>query len=177
MEKQRILMLVGLALLWLVMANATCGTKKKQGDVVDSYKLARFSLEECKDMGAGSFDPVTLAKGERLSRQIEEMLAEGSWDRTDEAITELEQIVALLLNQMKNWDPDADGLSNYAEFMMYGTSWSDSDSDGDGYLDGSEILRYETDPLDHCGVPMNVGAETEVRQSCPALENLRLGDR
>lgn len=177
MVKQRILMLVGLALLWLVVANATCGTNRKQGDLVDSYKLARFSLEECRDMGAGSFDPVTLEKGEGLSEQVEEMLAEGSWARADRAITELEQIVALLLDQMKNWDPDADGLSNYAEFMMYGTSWSDSDSDGDGYLDGSEILRYETDPLDHCGVPVDVDAETEVQRRCPALENLGLGDR
>ena len=170
-------MLVSLTLLWLTVSNATCGNNRKQGDLVDSYKLARFSLKECRDMGAGSFDPVTLERGERLSQQIEEMLAGGSWDRADEAITELEQMVTLLLEQMKNWDPDADGLSNYAEFMMFGTSWSDSDSDGDGYLDGSEILRYETDPLDYCGVPMNVEAETEVQQSCPALENLGLGDR
>ena len=177
MVKQRIMMLVGLALLWLVVVNTSCATNRKQGDLIDSYKLARYRLEECRDMGAGSFDPVTLEKGERLSEQIVEMLAEGSWDRADEAIMELEQIVALLLDQMKSWDPDADGLSNYAEFMMYGTSWSDSDSDGDGYFDGSEILRYETDPLDHCGVPLGVDAETEVQQRCPALENLRLDDR
>ena len=76
MVKQRILMLVGMALLWLVVANATCGTNRKQGDLVDSYKLVRFSLEECKDMGADSFDPITLEQGVRLSEQIEAMMAE-----------------------------------------------------------------------------------------------------
>lgn len=177
MVKQRILMLVGMALLWLVVANATCGTNRKQGDLVDSYKLVRFSLEECKDMGADSFDPITLEQGVRLSEQIEAMMAEGRWAQADKEIADLEQIVALLLDQMKSWDPDADGLSNYAEFMLYGTSWSESDSDGDGYLDGNEILRYETDPLDHCGVPVGVDTETEVQQSCPELEKLGLGDR
>jgi len=32
--------------------------------------------------------------------------------------------------------------------MLYGTSWSDPDTDGDGYLDGTEVLVSETDPLD-----------------------------
>ena len=177
MVKQRTMMLVGLVLLWLAVSNATCGSSRREGDLLDSYKLAKFSLEECRDMGAGSFDPVTLEQGERLSDRIEEMLAEGSWAQADEATAELEQIVALLFEQMKNWDPDADGLSNYAEYMLYGTSWSNSDSDGDGYLDGSEILRYETDPLDYCGVPLDVDAETDVQQRCPALEGLKLGDR
>ncbi len=126
-------------------------------------------------MGAGSLDPDTIEEAMRLSEDIEEMLAEGSWFRADEAIAQLEQIVALLLTKMKDRDPDGDGLSNYAEFMLYGTSWSDPDSDGDGYLDGSEIFRYETDPLDYCGVPIDVPPETVARRSCPALNTLRSG--
>jgi len=44
-------------------------------------------------------------------------------------------------------DNDADGLSNYAEYHVYGTNLSDPDTDGDGLSDGDEILVHQTDPL------------------------------
>ncbi|NIW97951.1 MAG: hypothetical protein GWN13_06855, partial [Phycisphaerae bacterium] len=66
-------------------------------------------------------------------------IARGSWSQADKAIVQMQQNVAQMLERLKEWDPDQDGLSNYAELMLYGTSWSDSDSDGDGYFDGSEV--------------------------------------
>jgi hypothetical protein len=124
-------------------------------------------------MGADSLDPVSLKEAMRLSEEIGEMLDKENWTQASVAIAQLEQTVGLLLDQMKSWDPDEDGLSNYAEYIMYGTSWAEGDTDGDGYFDGSEILRYQTDPLDHCGVPIGLPLETAVQRYCPALEKLR----
>ena len=171
--RQRILMLTGLALLWLVLANATCDSKRDQGDLVNSYQVVRFHLSECQDMGAGSLDPVGLEEATRLSDEIEGMLDKESRTQVAEAIAQLEGKVGIILDQMRNWDPDEDGLSNYAEYMLYGTSWAEGDTDGDGYFDGNEILRYQTDPLDHCGVPLGIPLETAVQRDCPALEKLR----
>jgi hypothetical protein len=171
--KPRILTSVGLVLLWLVVANATCDTDRNQADLLSSYQLARFHLNECQAMAAGSLDPGGLANAMRLSEEIDKMLESGNWAQASEAIDQMEQIVNLLLDGLKNWDPDGDGLSNYAEFMLYGTSWSDIDSDGDGYFDGSEVLLYQTDPLDYCGVPIGVPLETIVQRGCPTLERLR----
>jgi hypothetical protein len=124
-------------------------------------------------MGADSLDPVSLKEAMRLSEEIGEMLDKENWTQASVAIAQLEQTVGLLLDQMKSWDPDEDGLSNYAEYIMYGTSWAEGDTDGDGYFDGSEILLYQTDPLDHCGVPIGLPLETAVQRYCPALEKLR----
>jgi hypothetical protein len=124
-------------------------------------------------MGADSLDPVSLEQAMRLTGEIGAMLDKGYWTQASEDIAQLEQTVGLLLDQLKSWDPDEDGLSNYAEYMLYGTSWAESDTDGDGYFDGSEILHYETDPLDHCGVPIGLPLETAVRRYCPALEKMR----
>jgi hypothetical protein len=171
--KKRILLLGSVALLWLVFANSTCDTQRGHGEVTKSYQLARFQLTECQDMGAGRLEPVRIAEAVRLSEEIEEMLARENWSRASKTIPHLQESVNLLLDRLKDWDPDGDGLSNYAEFMLHGTSWTDSDSDGDGYLDGSEILRFQTDPLDYCGVPTGVAPERPVQQPCPALEKPR----
>jgi hypothetical protein len=166
-------MVFGLMVLWLSIANATCERSRGGEELTASYRLARFQLIECQEMGAGDLDSESLNKGLILSKAIEENLAKGSWNRAGTEISQLEDIVALLVHRMKRWDPDDDGLSNYAEYILYGTSWSSKDSDGDGYLDGSEILRHETDPLDHCAAPIDVPVETQIVRSCPALEKLR----
>ena len=44
-------------------------------------------------------------------------------------------------------DSDEDGLSDFAEFHIYGTNLSLSDTDGDFLSDGDEILILLTDPL------------------------------
>jgi hypothetical protein len=173
MIRKRTLILLGLPLLWLVLANATCHNRRGQEDLVNSYEVVRFHLSECRNMGADSLDPVGLEEAMRLSEEVGGMLDKGNWTRASEAIAQLEQTVGFLLEQMKSWDPDEDGLSNYAEYMLYGTSWAEGDTDGDGYFDGSEILHFETDPLDHCGVPIGFPLETTVQRDCPALETLR----
>ena len=42
-------------------------------------------------------------------------------------------------------DGDKDGLSNYDEFITYGTRSDNNDTDSDGLLDGWEI-KYGFDP-------------------------------
>ena len=148
MVKQRILRLVGLALLWLVVANATCDTNRNQADLLSSYQLARFHLNECQAMGAESLDPETVANAMRLNEEIEKMLERGNWSEASESIDQMEQIVTLLLDGLKHWD-------------------------GDGYFDGSEVLHYQTDPLDHCAVPIGEPIETMIQRGCPPLERLR----
>jgi hypothetical protein len=166
-------MLLGIALLWFVLANATCESRRGQEDLINSYEVVQFHLSECREMGADRLDPVGLEEAVRLSEEAGRMLEQRDWTQANEVIAQLEQAVGLLLEQLKSWDPDEDGLSNYAEYMLYGTSWEESDTDGDGYFDGSEILQHQTDPLDHCGVPIGLPLETGVQSYCPALDKLR----
>jgi DMSO/TMAO reductase YedYZ heme-binding membrane subunit len=44
-------------------------------------------------------------------------------------------------------DTDLDGLTDQGELMLFFTDPNNTDSDGDGYWDGTEVL-YETNPLD-----------------------------
>jgi hypothetical protein len=44
-------------------------------------------------------------------------------------------------------DPDLDGLGTGEEYLL-GTAWQNPDSDGDGFLDGVEVLELGTDPTD-----------------------------
>ena len=171
--KKRAVMLLILTLLWFLVANATCYSNRQQEELIRSYQLAQFNLTECEDMGAGQLESEILGGAMRLSEEIEEMIARESWSQASRTIKDLNHTVALLQDRMKDRDPDGDGLSNYAEFMMYGTSWTESDSDGDGFLDGSEILKYQTDPLDYCGVPKDIPPETAVQQPCEPPEELR----
>jgi len=67
MVKQRILTLAGLALLWLVVANATCDTDRNRADLLSSYQLAQFHLNECQTMGAESLNPEGVTNAMRLS--------------------------------------------------------------------------------------------------------------
>jgi hypothetical protein len=171
--RQRKLILLGLPLLLLVLANATCHYRRGHEDLLNSYEVVRFQLSECGNMGADSLDPVGLEEAMGLSEEVSGMLDKGNWTQASEAIAQLQQTVGFILEQMKSWDPDKDGLSNYAEYMLYGTSWAEADTDGDGYFDGSEILQFETDPLDYCAVPIGFPLETTVQRDCPALEKLR----
>tara|TARA_B100000674_G_scaffold280556_1_gene231918 strand:- start:4824 stop:8285 length:3462 start_codon:yes stop_codon:yes gene_type:complete len=44
-------------------------------------------------------------------------------------------------------DSDADSLSDYAEFHIYGTDYNLQDTDGDMLEDGEEVLQYQSNPL------------------------------
>lgn len=173
MMRPRKLILLGLPLLWLVLANASCHNRRSHEGLANSYELLLFHLSECRHMGVDSLDPVSLEEAERLSEEVGVFLDEGNWTEASKAIDQLKQDLGVLLDEMKNWDPDEDGLSNYAEYMLFGTSWAEADTDGDGYFDGSEVLQFETDPLDYCSVPIGFPLETAVQHNCPALEKLR----
>jgi hypothetical protein len=124
-------------------------------------------------MGAGELDPEQMERANRLSAEAEAMVATERWGAAKGSLSRLEETLAPLLERLKAWDPDGDGLSTYAEFMLYGTSWSDPETDGDGYLDGTEVLVYETDPLDPCAVPVGIEPERARTRPCPALERLQ----
>ena len=49
-------------------------------------------------------------------------------------------------------DPDGDGLTNYEEFLVYGTDPNDADSDRDGFSDGLEVSKG-SDPADPGSIP------------------------
>ena len=57
--------------------------------------------------------------------------------------------LSFTVNLKIDGDHDQDGLLNYQELdPSIGTDPAVADTDGDGLLDGEEVLRYETDPLD-----------------------------
>ena len=73
-------------------------------------------------------------------------------------------------HQSDDFDLDADGLTNIQE-DSYGTSRTNSDSDGDGLTDGEEINRYKTNALvaDSDGDSLSDGAEVLIYKSNPLL--------
>jgi hypothetical protein len=52
-------------------------------------------------------------------------------------------------------DQDHDGLSDASE-AVYGTDPNKSDTDGDGYSDGDEVLKYGSDPKDKASTPATI---------------------
>lgn len=54
-----------------------------------------------------------------------------------------------------SFDDDADGLSNYTEYVLYGTHTGKKDTDGDGVNDNVEVGRG-TNPLTNDGRAMNL---------------------
>ncbi len=67
-------------------------------------------------------------------------------------------------------DDDGDGLTNYEEIVIYGTNPTVPDTDGDGFLDGYEVLTG-TSPLDPLSKPALVAVArmgTEFEFTFPA---------
>jgi hypothetical protein len=160
------------ACVLVMLAGTACTLAQRRKELVDSYRLAQYRLEQCLKMGAAKLDPGRVESATSLSIETEALLTAGHWYSAERDLTSLEDVLAVLIVRLKEWDPDGDGLSTYAEFMLYGTSWSDPDTDGDGYLDGSEVLVYQTDPLDPCSVPMGIQPERARTKACPALDGL-----
>jgi hypothetical protein len=163
---------VVVAVLLLVGATTTCTLPETRRTVTNSYRLARFRLEQCRRMGADELDREQLEFADRLNAETGAMVAGERWGAATGPLARLEDTVARLLDRLKTWDPDGDGLSTYAEFMLYDTDWSNPDTDGDGYLDGTEVLVYETDPLDPCAFPVGVQPEKARTRPCPSLEGI-----
>jgi Bacterial TSP3 repeat len=161
------------AVISLALTTTTCTLPETRKTITNSYRLARFRLEQCHRMGADEIERERMELADRLSAETEAMVAAERWRAAQGSLTHLEETLARLLERSKTWDPDGDGLSTYAEFVLYGTSWSDPDTDGDGYLDGTEVLVYETDPLDPCAVPIGVQPEKARTRPCPCLERVQ----
>jgi uncharacterized protein HemX len=75
------------------------------------------------------------------------------------------------INEISKTDQDVDGLTDNQE-KQYGTSPTNSDTDGDGLLDKDEIMNYKTDPLkaDTDGDGMLDGSEV-LRKRNPLQKN------
>ncbi|MBP1725101.1 MAG: outer membrane protein OmpA [Deltaproteobacteria bacterium] len=169
------LRLLGLvvAVISLALAMMACTLPETRKTITNSYRLARFRLEQCHRMGAKELEREQMELADRLSTETEALVAAERWRAGQGSLTHLEETLTRLLERLKTWDPDGDGLSTYAEFVLYGTSWSDPDTDGDGYLDGTEVLVYETDPLDPCAVPIGVEPGKARTRLCPCLERVQ----
>jgi len=162
-----------LAVLLLAGTATSCTLPETRKSITKSYRLARFRLEQCHRMGADELDHEQLEFADRLSEETAAMVAAERWRAANGPLTRLEETLARLVERLKAWDPDGDELSTYAEFMLYGTSWSDPDTDGDGYFDGTEVLVYGTDPLDPCAFPVGVQPEKPRTRPCPSLEKIQ----
>ena len=65
-------------------------------------------------------------------------------------------------------DPDGDGLTSYEEIVLYGTNPNIADTDGDGFLDGYEVLTGHS-PLDPLNSPPLVAeARTAIEFTFPS---------
>ncbi|MDZ7755657.1 OmpA family protein [Rhodohalobacter sp.] len=59
----------------------------------------------------------------------------------------LEYLMSLSDEELMERDSDGDGLSDYDEIYVYGTSPLNADTDDDGLTDNDEVNTYGTDPL------------------------------
>lgn len=82
---------------------------------------------------------------------------------SDEAIFEI-NVVAL--------DTDLDGISDYDEINVYGTSATQADTDGDGLNDYQEIFVYLTSPIDGDSDNDFIGDGVEVANGSNPLDAL-----
>ncbi len=60
-------------------------------------------------------------------------------------------------------DSDLDGLTDQGEIQIYGTDPKKEDSDGDGYLDGVEVISG-SNPVDAVSNPTSIGSQTATQQ-------------
>ena len=79
----------------------------------------------------------------------------GSYPANPLVITGAMQNIDIVLHDPIT-DSDGDGLADYDEVYLHGTSWSNRDSDADGMLDGNEIIAGSspTNPASIWGVAM-----------------------
>lgn len=73
-----------------------------------------------------------------------------------------------LASDLVNRDTDGDGLSDYDELYVYGTSPYLADTDGDGIPDGEEV-RNGTDPNCPQGQNCNIGGQPVVTTPEPLV--------
>ena len=138
--------LTELALLPQDDETSASGTKSLTGD--HQPKISNWLGEAFKSSGKSANDLDSDGDGYADWFEIEM----GS-DPNDAASTPDVFPNSRLMARMIGYDDDFDGLTNEEE-IRYGTDPKVADSDGDGYLDGIEIL-CGTDPLDPLSKPVD----------------------
>jgi len=63
----------------LAVTSTTCTLPQTEKAVTNSYRLARFRLEQCRKMGADELDGERLDSANRLSEETGAMLATERW--------------------------------------------------------------------------------------------------
>ena len=83
----------------------------------------------------------------------------GAYQDGTNSITPTADLVAINIIISKSaQDTDGDGLTDYDEEYLYGTSSTTNDTDDDGFWDGNELFAvYKTDPVDSASFPANIG--------------------
>ena len=65
-----------------------------------------------------------------------------------ELLNELDDDCDLAWDEGFNFtDSDNDGLSDWPEYYVFSTNWTNPDTDGDGLSDGDEVIMHGTNPL------------------------------
>lgn len=118
--------------------------------LLQSHRVAAFGEQQAARRAA--------LEEQQAVREVEEALQASDWDPQRDPL--LTPVIAaqtsdggglgngiICTDQEKAADTDQDGLSDCQE-RRYGTQPNNPDTDGDGLLDGWEVLRLGTDPKD-----------------------------
>jgi len=97
------------------------------GGVLTTIIIANLGINEPKDY----------AKSDLLKNEIEVTNAENIVDEKNDGHV---GTIEVAIDEIKSEDIDNDGLSNELEIIIYGTDPNNSDTDGDGYIDGEEVV-------------------------------------
>ncbi len=143
------------------LAQLTRQLRSNSDIVIESWeeRIARKVLQSVK----GEYSRATVREmdnliSERVRTIIEEHIA--SFKRTDELI-ERRSVDALT-------DSDNDGITDFDELELYGTDPMSADTDGDGFIDGVEIIGgYD---------PLNPVRETVVEYQSPKEAGVERSD-
>jgi hypothetical protein len=84
--------------------------------------------------------PLNPADEQRLLARLDSYLREAV-TRVEEDVVRIEKVITERSSLQAQTDSDKDGVTDYDELALYSTDPFSADSDGDGFNDGSEILK------------------------------------
>ena len=104
--------------------------------IVMIFRFGLFSPRENNQLEIAT-EVLTVNEDKDTEPVLIETDTQGSVDSDQDGLSDEEELI--LMTNTQKYDTDSDGLSDYDEAKIYGTDPVDSDSDGDGYIDGEEI--------------------------------------